>query len=137
MRTVVCPHCKAHRIVTTNIHQDMIVVIPCPGCHELVVLFRHRAAALSRTVLEQGTRAERCAHLAEIIDVFVEPGIFPPEFAMDGFIQPEFDAGRATRKRAARSRAQEEPITKQEVERFIRVDLKRIDDPAYFRKHLG
>jgi len=39
--------------------------------------------------------------------------------------------------RPSRQRSDSRPITRREVERFVRVELKMIDDTAYFRKHFS
>ncbi len=129
MNYVVCPHCKAHRIVTTKMPKDVVVVIPCPACHELVVLFRNKAIGLSRKILEHGTLEQRKAHLANVIAEFLEPEMFSME---RGKYSEEGD--RLAQKSGDDPAA---PISEQEIERFIQVDLKRIDDAAYFKKHFG
>lgn len=112
--------------------KDVIVVIPCPACHELVVIFRNKAAAVDRKTLVQGTREEQVSHLAAIISEFLEPGVSLfdlPSHHEDGAASeqeegPSFDSDVG-------------PITDSEVRRFLQVDLKLIDNPTYFRKHFG
>ena len=86
MDLVVCPHCKAHRIVTIKVPKDVVVVMPCPSCHELIVLFRNRIIALSRRILERGTQEERKAHLADVIGEFLDEGLF---YSSAYFQQPD------------------------------------------------
>ena len=45
MYTVVCPHCKSHQVLTTKVRRDVVVVMPCPSCHEWVILFRDKVIA--------------------------------------------------------------------------------------------
>ncbi|MDQ1257475.1 MAG: hypothetical protein QG656_2080 [Candidatus Hydrogenedentes bacterium] len=138
MKLVICPHCKTHRIVTARIPKDVVVVIPCPACHELVVLFRNKVVALSRKILEQGSREQRTTHIADIIEQFIEPGLFD----FDGANAPQpgepgFEAPPETDAEIPELAEFVEPITEQEMERFIQFELKRIDDPAYFKKYFG
>src|SRR3990172_6135854 len=76
MRVCTCPHCGNPRIVTSKVPKDMVVVLPCPNCHELVVLFRSKVIGLNKRILENGTREERKAHIAEIITEFLDEGLF-------------------------------------------------------------
>ncbi|MCC7196494.1 MAG: hypothetical protein IT356_13150 [Gemmatimonadaceae bacterium] len=153
MRIDACPHCGTNRIITANVPRDVVVVVPCPECKEFVVLFRDKAAALSRSILEHGTKAERTAHLAEVIEAFIEPGMFSADASEPG-------AGRAELRRAGEpddllASAEEtealsddddeglpedlapEPISQDELDRFVRTELKQIDNAKYFRRHFG
>ncbi|MBI2432437.1 MAG: hypothetical protein HYV26_06160 [Candidatus Hydrogenedentes bacterium] len=134
MDMVVCPHCKNHRLVTSRVPKDVIVVMPCPSCHELAVVFRNRVIPLNRRVLERGTFDERKNHLAEVIAHFLEAGIFPFGFGEDG---AEMPFGMDTRPGAADQEDQTDPISEEEMDRFTRIELKRLDNPAYFKRHFG
>lgn len=137
MDSVVCPHCKSHRIVTAKIPKDVVIVVPCPACQELSVLFRNKVIPLNRRIIEQGSFEERKTHLASVIAEFLDESFFPsPESAG----QPEQE--RPRRKHAHREASPKEfdgdsPISEEELERFVRIDLKCIDNPAYFKKHFG
>ena len=140
MRFVVCPHCKAHRIVTAKMPKDVVIVIPCPACHQLIVMFRNKAVALSRETLEHGTHDQRKFHFAELIDQFIKPGMFSFGTTQEGNQKPDLDSrakGSHDRPELTGEPATESPISRQEIEHFVQVDLKAIDDPAYFRKHFG
>jgi hypothetical protein len=138
MNLVVCPHCKTHRIVTARVPKDVVVVMPCPGCSELVVLFRKKVIALNRNILESGTMEERKTHLAGIIAEFLEPGMFgfgaPSRDDEDSDANEEQDAPGPHGRRDSRRLP---PISDREQERFARIQLERIDDPEYFKKHFG
>ena len=134
MNLVICPHCKSHRIVTAKVPKDVVVVMPCPSCGELVVLFRKKIIALNRKVLEKGSLEERKKHLAEVIAEFLEPGIFSAltegSTRIDGFGKAaagddddDLEPGDLP------------PISDQELERFQKIQLSRIDDSRYFRRH--
>jgi uncharacterized protein YbaR (Trm112 family) len=143
MDMVVCPHCKTHRIVATRVPKDVVAVMPCPACHELAVLFRNKVIGLSRSIIERGTFDERKDHLATVIAEFLEAGILPlqqddsennaeGEFALD-----PFRALRPRRRPRGVKDETKDPISQEEVERFTRIELKRLDNPTYFRRHFG
>ncbi len=136
MSFVVCPHCANRRIVASKVPKDVVVVLPCPACHELVVMFRHKVAALNREVLEHGTYDERKAHIAE-------PGMFPlasldvsatrdeslsGEVDDDDELELPDEVGMST---------PESLISQREIDRFVKIDLQRIDDEKYFKKHFS
>lgn len=142
MRIDACPHCGKNRIITTDVPRDVVVVVPCPECKEFVVLFRDKTAGLSRRILEHGTREERTAHLAEVIEAFIEPGMFSGDDAASRIegaevSPPGEDADDDADAGDAESAYEAEPITQDEVDRFVRIDLKRIDNARYFRRHFG
>ena len=127
---VVCPHCNSRRIVSAKVPKDVVMVVPCPSCLELVVLFRKKIIPLDKTILEQGTQEERKMHLAGIIAEFLEPGVFKLGLAMP---RPETADSRSVAKGS--DFFSEEPISDNEVERFVSVQLNRLDDSRYFRRH--
>ncbi len=137
MKKVVCPHCRAEQTFHPNPPRDMAVVMGCPECQELMVLFHGKVIAVNRQILISGTREERKAHLADIVEPFLE------EFLKSGFLgighplsmgtedltdvpPPEF---------APDHPATDRPITQKEFERFLKIDLKCIDNPTYFHRH--
>jgi hypothetical protein len=148
MNALVCPHCKSHRIVTSKVPRDVVVVMPCPACGELTVLFRDRAIALDRKIIEHGSNEERVTHFATVITEFLESGILPfDEVHFEG----AFEQSRPMppRKRAPRARKRppsppamddhlfEPSISQEEIDRFIAHELKQLDDPVYFKRHFG
>lgn len=138
MDVVVCPHCHSHRIVTTKIPRDVVAVMPCPSCHELAVLFRDKVIALNRRILESGTFEERKEHLAHVIAEFLEAGMLPAEgFTMAHGQNREFDDEDVEFGDADEDQPDFGEITDREMEQFVKIDLKCIDDPSYFRKHFG
>lgn len=137
MKIIVCPHCKSNRIITAKVPKDVVVVLPCRSCGELVILFRKKVAALDKRVIEEGTFEERKLHLAEIIAEFLEPGMFtlPKGFASgeSAFYGDEEDASDD----ADVDSSSLPPITDGEQREFVKVHLDQIDNAQYFRKHLG
>ena len=140
MAMVVCPHCKAHRIVTSKVPKDVVVVLPCPSCHELSVLFRDRLVPIDRHLLETGTHEARVEHLAKIIAEFLD-GAIGPLFEQDGpghagpAEAPDF-SGNADGLDAFLGEDLT-PISDKEFSKFVRIDLKCLDNPAYFKRHFG
>jgi predicted RNA-binding Zn-ribbon protein involved in translation (DUF1610 family) len=144
MKVVACPHCGNRRIAASRVPKDVVVVLPCPACHELVVLFRHKVAALNRDILETGTFEQRKAHIAEIVMEFLEPGMFPfhamemphpeaPHAEMDFDDDEDDDDDEDFMEEPAPTA----PITQREVDRFVKLELQQIDKAAYFKKHFG
>lgn len=139
MDMVVCPHCKSHRIITSRVPKDVVAVMPCPSCHELAVLFRNKIIPINRRILEEGTKEERSQHLAQVITEFLEAGILPFQDGSAGFesaieVPPEGEEDASDLDPELQSM---EPISDKELEKFARVDLKCLDDAAYFRRHFG
>ena len=132
---IYCPHCKEHRFKTSKVPKDVVAVMPCPACNEWIVLFRERAIGVNRRIIEQGTREERRAHLADVIGEFLDAGML--------------DIKRADTDEPAEAMAEWEPgtfdpeppdggpITREEVDQFVRVQLRHLDGAEYFHKHFG
>lgn len=151
MRYLTCPHCGSNRFGANRVPKDVVVVLPCPSCHELVVVFRNKVAAANREILENGSREERKAHIAEIVMEFLDSLVFralPPTYTANGR-EPEpsdeeldetlEDLGDAMAEAfSADDRpARRSPISQREVDRFVKFDLQRIDDARYFKKHFS
>ena len=138
---VVCPHCKSGRIESAKIPTDVVVVMPCPACRELCVIFRDKVIPLNRKIIEQGTMEERKMHLANVIAEFLEAGMFPPrgiEAMYSGRETPsEEKEETGAPQRETGPEEPMAPISKEEFDKFVRIDLKCIDNPAYFRRHFG
>lgn len=117
----------------SRVPKDVVAVLTCPNCSELVVVFRQHAAGLSRRVIEQGSFSEKRDHIAEIITEFLDPSIFqfeaPEADGTGGDVDPPISANGDTPLR--------EPISQKEVEQFVRVDLNKIDEAQYFKKYFG
>ncbi len=102
--------------------KDVVVVMPCPSCSELVVLFRRKALALDREILENGTHQERKMHIAGIIAEFLEPGLL--KFALS---QPPIDSDEEEDEEEGLfdnledDEPQAPPITERDVRDFARV----------------
>lgn len=139
MNVVVCPHCKSHRIVTARVPKDVIVVMSCPSCNELVVLYKKKVIAIDRQTLEEGSLAEKKEHIAEVIAEFLESGVFgfmPGKNAPDDepITGHGSDHDADTDHEGDRSLP---PISERELAEFAKIQLERLDDAEYFRRHFG
>ena len=134
---VMCPHCKAHQIFTTRVPKDVVVVMPCPACREWVVLFRDKVIAISRRILEHGSNEERKAHLADVIGEFLDAGVFAQEA---DYFHEESQGGPDSAPPARPARTNPffaAPISQEELDRFVKIDLRRLDNAEYFKKYFG
>ena len=136
MDRLVCPHCHSRRIASRRVPRDIVMVMPCPACSELVVLFHRKAIALDRKVLELGTHDERKMHIATIIAEFLEPGLL--KFAIpDRPLDEEEDGEEEDFLEPDENDDPLPPITEREIREFRRIHLRRLDNADYFRRHLG
>lgn len=131
MNVVACPHCGTKRIVA-RVPKDWVAILKCPNCNELVVLFRGKVIGVDRDTLEHGSFEDRKAHIAEVIAEFLEPGMFGLESNEPEPAQAENDE-LVVEAEANSSR----PISKRELDRFVRFDLQRIDEETYFKRHFS
>lgn len=134
MDMVVCPHCKTHRLVTSKVPRDVVVVVPCPVCHEFSVLFRKKVIPLNRRIIEHGTFEERKDHLAHVIAEFLETGMFT---LGEEHADESMPAANESAERGAAAQDSADAISEEEIDKFVKIDLKCIDNPAYFRRHFG
>jgi hypothetical protein len=149
MKKAPCPHCNNEELATEHIPAEVIAVVSCPACRELVILFRGQAIGLNRTILESGTPEQRKAHLAEILGQLLDSGILPA--VANFFAAQEAQSMLGENQDECESCHDPEAdnpddhtemdirgmITQEEVERFRQVELKRIDNPLYFRRYFS
>jgi len=103
-------------------------------CHELAVLFRDKVIPLSRRIIEEGSFEERKAHLAHVIAEFLEAGILPLH-GLQSLQETDASDGEGAFSEQADEESGE--ISDREVEEFVTLELKSLDDPVYFKKHFG
>jgi hypothetical protein len=100
-------------------------------------LFRDKVIAISRRIIEHGSNEERKAHLADVIGEFLDAGVFAQE---SEFFQEEShgsaDPGQPSRPNPIFA-APITPITQEELDRFVKIELRRLDNAEYFKKHFG
>ncbi len=135
---MLCPHCKKHRFVTAKVPKDVVFVMPCPACHELSVFFRDRVIALSRRIIERGTFEERKTHLAHVIAEFLEAGMLSMGTKGEAMEREAEDESTFLPDEGFTELPEDIiPISEQEFEKFVKIDLKCIDNDAYFKRHFN
>lgn len=118
-----------------------IVIGPCPQCKEFVVIFCGQVLPLEKAIMEGEDLAARRDHLLSVLTEFLrdrigklmhaepssEEGAMSDELELPGDEHegPEFEGEPKPRDLGA--------ITQQEVDRFTEVDLKLLDNKAYFK----
>jgi len=151
MKLVTCPHCGHRHVVGSRVPKDVVVVMPCPACSDLVIMFRGKIVGLKRSIVEEGTFEDKKAHIAEVIAHFLEPGMIWPDGVMTGdpggetegldsdslaeFMESEDGGGGSDDDSQAVDGGP--VITQGEVDHFVTIDLQRIDDASYFRKYFS
>ncbi|MCX8065318.1 MAG: hypothetical protein N3G21_09130 [Candidatus Hydrogenedentes bacterium] len=154
---ILCPHCNQQKIGSGRLPPDVVMILPCPSCHEYSVVFRNKAIPVNRKIIERGTRKEKIEHLANIIEMFLELALPKQngethseniEENLDTL--NEFDSRETEQKKRLLGgglhsvkgnlpefQVPNNPITEEEVRQFIENDLKCLDDPEFFKKHFG
>lgn len=137
---VICPHCgtRGHIVLPPL---ATLVAGPCPECHELVAVFCGRALPLEKDIMLRGTSKEKHQHLVSVLSSFLD------EFV--GELLARADAGPQEHSPAEHdgndmTEAGDMPdptdgpkssrlITREEIDRFIRLELPRLDNQDYFK----
>lgn len=133
MNDMICPHCQSKEFGSAKVPSGVVAVMSCPDCSELVVRFRDKAIALRKDVLYNGSKDERKLHLADVIAEFMEDGMFN----MDMLQSPQFGHTEMIESSEETASDQElQPISDDELQRFIEFDLDKLDNLDYFRKNL-
>ena len=133
MDMISCPHCNAHRIVSRDMPKEVVIVVPCPSCQELTILFRGKAIPLDKKIIESGTFDERKEHFAGIIAEFLEAGVFPMD--IDIALNAGSDEDGAQLGEEGEMLEEFTPISDEEFQKFVRIDLKCLDNDAYFKRN--
>ena len=136
---VQCPHCGARgQIMIPPV--GSIIIGPCPQCEELVVVFCGHVLPLDKQLMESGTVDERRDHLLTALTGFLHERVHKlllgevqadGELVEEGFIGPIDD--QADQVEPSPESVEQSLITETEMERFTDVDLKLLDNTAYFR----
>lgn len=126
---VQCPHCGARgQIMVPPV--GAIIIGPCPQCNELVVVFCGHVLALDKETMKNGTTENRRDHLLEVLTEYLQDKIAkligdPEEIELD---QGDIEELGAPQKLEDIKRL----ISQVELERFTDVDLRLLDNKAYF-----
>jgi len=152
---VQCPHCGARgQIMMPPV--GAIIIGPCPQCNELVVVFCGHVLPLDKQIMESGNLDERREHLLSVLMEFLQDRIGKlmseeaeaansggsdseaedeadePDAAPVGGAVPASSGAGALSDEQKRDGALT-PITQSELERFASIDLKLLDNGAYFK----
>lgn len=136
---VQCPFCKTTgQIMAPPL--GSIIVGPCPRCNEMVLLFDGTVMPLDKDIITEGSPEEKKQHLLEtIVDVVANK---VDELIENGEIETEpKQKGRkkvsSIKKRKVNPSVTDKtapPISREDVNDFINIDLHLIDSKDYFDK---
>ena len=135
---VQCPHCGARgQIMVPPI--GAMIIGPCPQCKEMVVVFCGQVLALDKDIMQGGEVEERREHLMSVLTDFLRDRV--GKLLADNAPGEDEDAEEDDTIVAASDvpssdtavRSQPGPISDAEIQRFNSVDLKLLDNDAYFR----
>lgn len=129
-----------------------VIIGPCPKCSELVVIFCGQALALEKHIMESDSMEDRREHLLAVLNDFLREritGILTEEAKFETVApvdEAELSDFVADESIAEISLGHDKPsdaapapkgITQNEVDRFTEVDLKLLDNRAYFKSVFG
>lgn len=146
MVQVTCPHCGVQGQIMLPPF-GAIIVGPCPNCEELVVVFCGRVLPLDKETMVNGTHAEKHAHLKEVLVAFMNDRItkvvdqltpevteglhdYTPE---EEYSSPPDYMEPKLRREPDYTPLSDKSISDNELDKFLRFDLPRIDNKDYFR----
>jgi hypothetical protein len=124
-----------------------IIIGPCPQCNELVVVFCGHVLPLEKQIMETAPVEERREHLLSVLTEFLQDRIGKlmtdePDSAIEGEAAAEGESDLPAPAEGAEEAAVTDsakrgngltPISKSEIERFASIDLKLLDNKAYFK----
>lgn len=141
---VQCPHCGARgQIMMPPV--GAIIIGPCPQCNELVVVFCGHVLPLEKQIMETAGIEERREHLLHVLTEFLQERIGKlmteeSEADSEGYETADEDSESATPEASVEAETPKTPkpepttpISESEVERFASIDLKLLDNKAYFK----
>ena len=136
-----------------------IIVGPCPECQGLVVVFCGQVLPLKKDIMVEGSTKEKRQHIMTVLTGFLRDRVgqivaedddvkdmndeIPPKpqhpvVSEKPAIQPEHKLEAAAGERKVCSPEHvAEPITHEDIRRFVIEDLKKLDDKEQFRKIFG
>lgn len=143
---VKCPHCQMRGQVMVP-PMGALVLGPCPQCRELLVVFCGRVLPLDKEVMIYGDDGQKHAHLMDVLTAFLDERVQQlldnsPELSdeirkqveqvsdttLPDPLEPKVDAAPS---------ASSLGIDQHELEQFVNVDLKLLDDKEYFNAVFG
>ncbi len=154
---VQCPHCGARGTIMLP-PVGSVLIGPCPLCNEMVVLFAGRVMALDTAIMLGDDLDAKRDHLVDVLmgyirervdevldSVTVGPSI-PDQEELGAEVRGEAggngDGGTDAEKSievepTMDDMATKRPISKEEAEDFLRIDLPLLAKAEYFRAFFG
>lgn len=140
---VKCPHCQMRGQVMVP-PTGALVLGPCPQCFELLVVFCGRVLPLEKDVMMYGDNNEKHAHLMEVLTAFLDERV-------QQLLENSPELSDEIRKQVSEVRGNTAPdapdaeppapaandIGQHELDQFVNVDLKLLDDKEYFKAVFG
>lgn len=141
---VQCPHCGARgQIMIPPV--GAIIIGPCPQCKELVVVFCGHVLPLNKEIMMGDCNEERREHLLSVLTGFLRERVEKllgddapaqeEEEEEDFDLLPEESDGLHLLGEVEPHDL--DPITQGEFDRFTEIDLKLLDNGAYFNSVFG
>jgi len=117
-----------------------IIIGPCPECQGMVVVFCGRVLPLDKELMTDGSVEERQDHLIEVLGGFLHERI-QRLFENQSALSPSVDMGGEDQSEEPLSAGKispfgysaDTPIVQEELDSFVNVDLKLIDNSEYFK----
>ena len=139
---VKCPHCGAQGQMMLP-PLGSIIVGPCPECQGMVVIFCGKALPLDPDIMNKPDTGEKRDHVMEVLGLFVHERVerlferlgdkaecLSQEMTGDA---PDGADGDLPPKIEVFGNAPSGPISREELNSFLSVDLKLIDNHDYFK----
>ena len=155
---VTCPHCGAKGQIMLP-PAGAIIVGPCPECQGLVVVFCGQVLPLKKDIMVDGSTKEKRQHIMAVLTSFLKDRVgqivgeeddvkdvrdeTPPKPQHP--VVSEKPATPLEQKREANAADKKvcspehvaDPISHEDVRRFVINDLKKLDDGEQFKKIFG
>jgi hypothetical protein len=144
---VECPHCGTNgQIMVPPV--GSIIIGPCPICSELVVVFCGQVLALDKTIMKCDDISDRREHLLGVLNNFLQDRIsmlLTEDFVVDEspvaepkeFKDIPLEEESMSLSNLVSENEDEGTITQGEVDQFMDVDLKLLDNRSYFNSVFG
>ncbi len=145
---VTCPYCKSSGYITPP-PLNTILMGPCPICGEPVALYNSKVIGLRKKALGDNNWGERIQSLAKIIMEYINTQGSPSDEAgLERIIREAeeqiFEQGKKTAEPAPDTEISPSvrnpkatPISSEEIDDFLKIDLNLLSKKDYFDKYFG
>jgi len=135
---VTCPHCAARGQIMVP-PPGAIIIGPCPECSGMVAVFCGQVLPLDNEIMGCPSNLHKREHVGEVLANFVRErverlyaGESDPEVGFDDDDSGEMAHG-APYQQPGTDVPTLEPISVEELDSFVNVDLRLLDNPNYFK----